>query len=128
VKNPLQIADLDDTLGGGLAFWASDYKNLYVAQISPNGTFAIFRKVDDEWATAIPRTPSDAIKKGVGAVNELQVVLNNSSGLLYINDVMAQEFRGQPPKDGGATGLFAESEKAQKNEWRFLNITAVQNQ
>ena len=41
---------------------------------------------------------SDTIKKGIGAVNKLQVVLNNSNGVLYINGVQVHEFRGQPPK------------------------------
>jgi len=77
VKSPLEVTNVEDILSGGLAFWASDYKNYYAAAIFPNGTFGVFRKVNDEWATVVPRTMSDTIKKGIGAVNELQVVLNN---------------------------------------------------
>jgi hypothetical protein len=119
---------LEDLLSGGLAFWASDYQNFYKAAIFPNGTFNVSRLVNNQWVTVVPRTISDTIKKGTGAVNELQVVLNNRDGLLYINGVQVQEFRGQPPTDGGATGLFAQSEDHQQNEWRFLNITVVENQ
>ena len=133
VKSPAEVANLADTSSGGLAFWAADYRNFYQAGIYPNGTFDVSRKVDDKWVTVVPRTASDTIKKGVGAVNELQVVLNNNNGLiyygvLYINGVRVQEFRGQPPPDGGATGLFASSESHQESEWRFLNITVVENQ
>ncbi len=128
VKSPPEVNDLEGLSQGGLAFWASDYQNFYVAVIYPNGTFSVFRKVNDQWATVVPRTMSDTIKKGIGAVNKLQVVLNNSNGVLYINGVQVHEFRGQPPKDGGATGLFAASDVHQQNEWRFLNITVVENQ
>ncbi len=128
VKSPLEITNLEDTLSGGLVFWASDYKDLYVAAIFPNGTFGVFRKVNDEWVTVVPRTMSDTIKKGIGAVNELRVVLNNRNSLLYINGVQVQEFRGQPPEDGGAIGVFAGSESHQQSEWRFLNITVVENE
>ena len=83
---------MEDIPCGGLAFWASDPKNYYEAAIVPNGTFGVFRLVNDEWATVVPRTMSDTIKKGIGAVNELQVVLNNSNGWLYINGVRVQEF------------------------------------
>ena len=76
----------------------------------------------------VPRTMSDAIKKGIGAVNELQVVLNNNTGLFYINGVQVREFRGQPPKNGGAIGLYAHSETHGSNDWRFLKITVVENQ
>jgi hypothetical protein len=129
VKFPLGITDLqENSPGGGLAFWAGDYQNLYTATIFPNGTFSVFRRVNNDWITVVGRTPSDAIKKGAGAVNELQVVLKNSTCSLYINGVQVREFRGQPPKERSAIGFYAQSEDLQQNEWRFLNVTVVENQ
>jgi len=128
VKSPLEITNLEDKLHGGLAFWASDPMNFYEAAIYPNGTFGLFRRVNGESVNVLPRTASDAIKKGVGAVNELQVVLKDNHVMLYINGVQVQEIRGQPPNDGGAVGVYAESESQQQNEWRFLNIMVVENQ
>jgi hypothetical protein len=128
VKSPLEVSDLEDTAQGGAAFWATDTRNYYVATIYPNGTFALFRKLDGQWLTVVPRTTSDAIKKGIGATNELQVVLNKGTGLLYVNGIQIHEFRGQPPEVGGATGLYAESEKHQQSEWRFIKFTVVENQ
>jgi len=127
VKSPLEVTNLEDKLHGGLIFWASDPQNFYEVAIYPNGTFGVFRRVNGESVPVLPRTASDAIKKGVGAVNELQVVLNNNRGMLYINGVQVQGFPGQPPKDGGAVGVYAESESQQQNEWKFLNITVVEN-
>jgi hypothetical protein len=127
VKFPAEIMDSDDP-SGGPSFWATDYRNFYVAKIYPNGTFNIARKINDEWVTVIQQTPSDAIKKGAGQVNDVQLVVGNNSGVLYINGTKAQEFRGQPPQEGGAIGLFASSEAHQQNEWRFLNVAVVETQ
>jgi hypothetical protein len=128
VKSPLEVADLEGVSSAGVIFWARDYDNFYTASIYPNGTFQIVRLINNEWVIVIQRTMSDTINKGIGAVNKLQVVLSNNNGLLYINGVQVQAFRGQPPKDGGATGLYAQSESQQQDEWRFLNITVVENQ
>lgn len=111
-----------------MAFWASDYQNFYEASIFPNGTFAVFRMVSNEWAPVVGRTMSDAIKKGIGAVNELQVVLIGANASFYINGTKVSDFLGQPPPDGGATGLYAASGVDQQNDWRFINITVVENQ
>ncbi len=110
VKSPSEVTDLEDFAEGGLAFWASDYSNFYAAGIFPNGTFSVSRRVNNNLARIVQRTASDAIKKGVGAVNGLQVVLNGANASLYINGTKVIDFRGQPPPDGGATGLVAVSE------------------
>jgi hypothetical protein len=129
MKLPVEIINLvDDSPSGGLVFWASNLNNFYKAAIFPNGSFNVSRLVNNEWATVVPRTMSDAVKKGAGAVNELQVVLNDDNCLLYINGVQVREFRGQRPKEGGAIGVYAQSESQRRNEWRFLNITVVENQ
>jgi len=129
VKFPPAISNFDTTTAGGLAFWgAADYETYYVAEIYPNGTFAVYRRVEGNWATVIPRTISDTIKKGTGAVNELQVVVNDDKGWLYINGMQVGEFRGQPPQTGGATGIYAQSGDQQASDWRFLNIAVVENQ
>jgi TIR domain len=128
VKSPPEITDLEGGSSAGLLFWASDYQNFYYAAIFPNGTFLVYRLFNNAWATIIPRTMSDTIKKGIGAVNELQVVLSNNNGSLYINGIQVQTFRGQPPKEGGAVGVFAQSGGEQQSAWRFFNITVVENQ
>jgi hypothetical protein len=129
VKSPLAVSNLDAPFSGGVAFWATaDYQSYYVAAIYPNGTFAVSRWVEGSWATVVPRATSEAIKKGTGAVNDLQVVLNNDKALFYINGSQVSEFRGQEPQVGGAMGLFASSENEQASDWRFLNFAIVENQ
>ena len=128
VKSPPEVADLKANAQGALAFWASDYSNFYTASIYPNGAFFVSRRVHGNLATVVPWTTSDAIKKGVDAINLLQVVLKGTSASLYINGIKVTDFQGQPPPEGGATGLVAVSEAQQRDEWRFLNITVVENQ
>jgi TIR domain len=128
VNSPLAVSNLDGGSAGGLVFWGADYNNFYAAQIFPNGTFYIHRYVEGVWAPVVPRTMSETIKKGTGAVNDLQVVLNSDRGLFYINGSQVSEFRGQAPQVGGAMGLFAQSENEQASDWRFLNFAIVENQ
>jgi len=89
--------------------------------------FNLSRKINDEWVTVVPWTPSDVVKNGTGAVNEIQVVLNENKGWLFINGAQLREFRGQLPPDGGAIGVYAQSDR-DPDDWRFLNITAIENQ
>ena len=128
LKSPPEVGNLDDVANGGVVFWASDYQNFYEASIYPNGTFAVWRKVYNEWVTVVARTTSNAIKQGVGVENELQVVVNGNNASFYINGTKAKDFRGQPPAEGFAVGLFAASETQRPDEWRFVKITVVENQ
>jgi hypothetical protein len=129
VKSPLDVTDLEDIGSAGLAFWAIDYQNFYTATVIPNGTFDVYRKLSDEWITVVSGKASDTIKKGGGAANEMQIVFNTTTktGLLYINGVQVCEFLGQPPQNGGSIGIYAQSGDRQQSEWRFQNITVVEN-
>jgi hypothetical protein len=129
VKSPLDVTDLENRTNAGLAFWASDYESFYLATLSPNGTFDVYRRLPNEWISVVSGKASDTIKKGGGAVNEMQVVVNTTTriGLLYINGVQVFEFLGQPPQNGGSIGIYAESQERQQSEWRFQNITVVEN-
>jgi hypothetical protein len=127
VKSPPEVTASDGASSGGLAFWASNDRNYYVAKVFPDGRFNLSRKINDEWVTVVPWTPSDVVKNGTGAVNEIQVVLNENKGWLFINGAQLREFRGQLPPDGGAIGVYAQSDR-DPDDWRFLNITAIENQ
>src|SRR5205085_2027535 len=100
IRSPIELSSLESTASAGIVFWEIDVQNLYLASVYTNGAYAIFRKAGNSWLPAItPRTPFASIKPGAGAVNELQVTTNGNNGVLSINGVKVQEFRGQPPKD-----------------------------
>ena len=88
---------------------------------------AIWRKFGGNLVGLVSRTKNEQIKTGTNAVNEVRVVLVDNFGALFINNVKVQEFRGQPPKGGGAVGLRAQSEPTASDEWRFLDIAVMDN-
>src|SRR5262249_38049404 len=127
IKSPPALTAPDGDTRGGIVFWADSPRNYYTAVIRPDGNYYLYRRFAGSWLNMIPGTKSAQINTGMGAVNELAVELVDSSGALFINNVRVREFRGQPPKVGGAVGLHVESEKLVANEWRFLDIAAIDN-
>jgi TIR domain len=121
VQTP-QIRSLDGDSDGGVIFWGTDASNFYLASIYANGTYSIYRRADNTWAPVVPRTPSDKIKYGPGATNELMVATKEGVGTFYINGNKVQDFRGVPPKEAGIVGLYASSNSDERNEWRMLNF------
>lgn len=123
--SPAQIKAANDT-AGGVAFWATGNANNYYAAIYPDGSYSIGRRVDGQIISVVPKTSVDAVKKGPGAQNRLKLVLNNTLGTLYINDIKVREFRGQPPPNGSSIGLYAESEAGQRTEWEFTGLVVTE--
>ncbi len=128
VEFPTQLANLEGTANGGIAFWAVNTSYYFAAAIHPNGYFSINRFITPNWSRIVPPTKSAAIKIGPGAVNDVMLVYNQNLAAFYVNGQKIHEFRGQPPANGGSMGLFAGSEEVAEDEWRFLNIVVVENE
>ena len=129
VKSPPAVKDSDGAAKGGVIFWASDLRNFYLAQLYPDGAFAIYRRIDGRWAQVLPRTKNAAIHTGVEAVNRIKVAFDGNAATLTVNDAeVAKLSRGQPPAGGGAVGLYAESETGLENEWRFLRVAVMEDE
>jgi hypothetical protein len=128
VKSPTQLSNPEGTADGGLAFWAIDTSHYFAAAIRPNGYFSINRFITPNWSRIVPPTKSDAIKTGLGAINEVMLVYNQNLAAFYVNGQKIHEFRGQPPATGGSMGMFAQSEEAAEDEWRFLNVVVVEHE
>ena len=84
--------------------------------------------INGEWANVLPATKSEMVKSGLDALNEIMVTMNGNLAAFYVNGQKVFEFRGQPPRNGGSIGLYAESEKENENEWRFVDIAVVENE
>ena len=125
LRSPAVIKGADDT-SGGLTFWGTDFDNYYSVSLFPDGSYSIDRRVSGSIVKVVPKAAFAAIKKGQTADNRVKVVLSNNTGTLYINDVKATDFRGQPPPNGSLIGLFGESETAQRDEWSFLGIVVTE--
>ncbi|BAT61172.1 hypothetical protein GJW-30_1_03729 [Variibacter gotjawalensis] len=128
VRAPPQATKLDGVASGGVAFWATDYQNYYLAQVYIDGTYQVYRRLSGEWIPVVPRTKSEHLRTGLDSVNELQVTFKESNGTFFANGQKLVDFRGQPPKDGGAVGLHGESESDRGNQWRFTSIAVVEDE
>ena len=124
-KSPPQIDNPTDAGAIGIIFWALDYKNYYVAGLSPDGTFAIWRKIDGEAVPVVSATKGSMINQGPDAVNRMKVTIGANSATLSINGSIAVRFHGQPSPGGTAFGLYAESGKSHEDLWRLTNMAIL---
>ncbi len=115
----------EDGAAAGIIFWASNDRNYHIAQFYPDGTYSLWRKIDGEWATVIPRTAASAIRQGPGAVNRMKVAINHDAVTVMINDATVITFHGQPRESGGAVGFYAGAGKSAASEWHFANLVVV---
>jgi TIR domain-containing protein len=122
---PEETGPPTNAAAGGIIFWAADYKNYHVTELYPDGTYSIWRKIDDEWAIVIPRSPAAAIRRGPGAINRMKVVFDHSEVSIVVNDTTVISFHGQPRENGGSFGLYGASASGMENEWQFGNLVVV---
>jgi hypothetical protein len=124
---PRRLTDVAQ-LAAGPVFWAEDYSNFYTFNVAPDGTAAILRKVKGKYVPVIAYHKTDGIKTSPGDKNVLRVVTSGNSITAFINGVKFGSARGQPPAAGGQVGLRAESEKAQRDTWKFLDFKVTNGQ
>lgn len=74
---------------GGLAFWARDNDRYFTFQITLDGYATVYEYNYGDWTALIDDRAFSAIKKGIGAVNELRVVTKGSNATFFVN---GQEF------------------------------------
>jgi hypothetical protein len=116
-----------EQLNGGLMFWITNSTSLYTFTIAPNGAWRISRLAGSRWIV-ISRGNSDAIKKGAGDLNEIELRVFGNTGTGYVNGTKAATFNGQPPDGGGYFGVYSESEKERANIWEFRDFKILKLQ
>ena len=94
----------------GILFWAKDYTNYYTATVFSDGTVMIQRLIANTWQTIVsPIDLKEVVHLEPGGVNEVEVQISGSKGILFINGKKAANFVGQPPPGSGYVGLFGAS-------------------
>jgi len=121
VQSPRSIKNAEEP-SGGLAFWATDLSSYDFVEIYPDGSFSMSRSYNNRLLTVIRKQPADAVAKGPGVVNQIQVRAAGSGGMLLVNGIKVGDFRGQPPGGICTVRMTATSEKAQQSEWIFLDV------
>jgi hypothetical protein len=114
-RNPAEV-------NAGLVFWADDWDNFYMFQITPDGQASIYRSQKGKTIFPVSWRKADAVKPGANAVNTLRLTLKGGNGTAYVNDKQFVAFKGMPPKGGSLIGLFSASENGAVNIWSFSNL------
>jgi hypothetical protein len=92
----------------GLVFRSVDDSNFYIAALSTDGYFGVWKNIDGEWAAIADWTSSDLIDLSPEAVNRLALLVTGQQFTLYINDVPATTVEDDTFAEG-ELGLFAGS-------------------
>jgi hypothetical protein len=122
IKSP---ADPNADLTGGLMFWRTDSKNYFTAVLNPGGTVSILMMANGAWTTLVPATKFAKLNAGPNATNEIRVTALGSLVTLYLNGAKAAETAIQAPASGGEFGVYAESTRDKRSEWRILDFNAA---
>jgi hypothetical protein len=83
----------------GLIFWATDYNNYFLFQVSTGGHAQLYRRANAQWAQVIDM-PLPAIKTAAGASNEVRAVAKGNLITLYVNGQKIADRRAQVPTTG----------------------------
>jgi hypothetical protein len=114
------------TWGSGLVFWAKDYNEYYAVLINAEGWFAVQRHIAGRYLLPVAWRESDAIKKGEGAENRVQVATKDNKAKVFINGQEVISFSGQPPQGGTLIGFKVASGPEGSNVAAFSNFQLVQ--
>jgi hypothetical protein len=112
--------------GSGLVFWAKDYNEYYAVLINVEGWFAVQRNVSGRYLLPVAWRASDAIKKGVGAENQIKVATKGNKATVFINGKEVISLSGQPPQGGTLVGFKVASGPEGSNSVAFSNFQVVQ--
>lgn len=93
---------------GGLTFWATDVDHFHTFQITLDG-YATVYEYTGQWHSVIKDKPVSSIKTGVGAVNELRVLLEGNRATLFINGEAFDSIVGTAPAGGSHIGFTIEA-------------------
>jgi hypothetical protein len=105
----------------GLVFWWQDWDNYYVMFYWADGGIEVRRIVGGETKTVFSEETL-ALKKGVGATNHAELVLNPKDATILINGTKIKRFKGKQPKDGGIVGFYGISPEDAPATFTFDNF------
>ena len=107
---------------GGLLFWASDYANFFIFEVSANGMVAVERMTKSKWTTILNWRKAEGVNVGPGAKNRLRVTASNGSLTFTINETRVGTIKAPQPEGAGQVGLRAQSEKGKRDAWKFSDL------
>jgi hypothetical protein len=105
----------------GLVFWLVDWKNYYYAWYWADGDVEIGKIVNDRRVT-LPFFKPPALKKGIGETNQIELLLKEKEGTLFINGTEVKRFKGKQPNEDNWIGVVAASRDEKPGLFKFDNF------
>lgn len=112
----------------GVLFWYVDDGNFYMVQIVPNGTAAIWSRLDGRIKPLIPWKAVQGRKAGDGAANAVEIVTTGNRATVSINGQLLGSVDGVAPPDGQRIGVFAVSSQTGPSKYAFDDIIIARAQ
>jgi hypothetical protein len=100
----------DNKYNLAIAFWATDYANLWMVMLSSDGTLALFSKANNVWQT-ISSVPIAPAFKPEPDVNVLRVTTIAGKISIYLNGQLEKAIRAQSPDGNLRFGFYAQIDK-----------------
>lgn len=115
-----EAANISDS-PAGVVFWWEDWKNYYAVFVWADGWLEVRRMVDGKSKTLFTQE-AEALKRGAGAVNSIELTLQPKDATLLVNGSETRRFKAKRPKEGGAVGLYGISPDEAPATFSFDNL------
>jgi hypothetical protein len=119
----------DGSLLAFFIFWVrqeAGETTLYALMVGPNGRAALGRGEKRQLLEVVGFRDVPGMNKGAGAKNAVRVSTTGDSITAYVNGRKFASVRAQAPEEGGMIGFWAQSEKASRDTWKFLNLKVTE--
>jgi hypothetical protein len=93
----------------GLVFWAKNYADNYVFQLTGDGKYWVSHWSNPSWEVVTPLANAPTFKSGLGVDNVLRVSSKQQSISLFVNDEQVAKFRAPSPNGLVKAGFRAGS-------------------
>src|SRR5262249_17308700 len=100
----------DNPIYVGILFWATDYGNLYLVDLGPDGRSSLLRQVDKKWVRIADLT-NPGVKPDVGSVAAIRVQAAGNLITPSINGEDLKKVRAQMPSGPLRFGFRLETSK-----------------
>jgi hypothetical protein len=101
----------DNAVQVGLAFWAPDYENFYLASVMSDGSALVGKKTNRKWSTIANRLTDPNMKVAVDSVAVIRVHAAGNSMVFSVNGVELKTIRAQMPSGPLRFGIYLETMK-----------------
>jgi hypothetical protein len=109
-------------LRAGAVFWAVNYDSYYAFLIQADGRAALTRFEKGVMTPVVAFRAVANLDSTPGAKNVLRLTTSGNNVTAYVNDEKFASIAGRVPDGGGQFGLFAQSEEAHRDTWKFTDL------